>query len=270
MTLNVDEMIDNLILLSTYTSETVVNEMLDKKDEVLPGLVSMVADEEYWYDYNLYHWAPVCALHILSKINNAESREAIRTALLNYHEYTADWITDDASQMLAHMGVDAIEMLTSIIQDSEVDKFVRDTVARALIMIAKVHPESKDGIVQSIKDVARSEPDVETRSLIIDALLDLKDPDLYEYLRDAVETGFVDAMMYDVSTLDDVYDGNLPSSTAVQIDPLDIFAYRGNSSLWFYSSDPPFIISNAGRNDSCPCGSGKKFKKCCLKMMQRS
>ncbi|MGH9934851.1 MAG: SEC-C metal-binding domain-containing protein, partial [Blastocatellia bacterium] len=24
------------------------------------------------------------------------------------------------------------------------------------------------------------------------------------------------------------------------------------------------IISSIGRNDLCPCGSGKKYKKCCL------
>jgi uncharacterized protein YecA (UPF0149 family) len=23
-------------------------------------------------------------------------------------------------------------------------------------------------------------------------------------------------------------------------------------------------VMNIGRNDSCPCGSGKKYKKCCL------
>ena len=28
------------------------------------------------------------------------------------------------------------------------------------------------------------------------------------------------------------------------------------------------IIANIGRNDSCPCGSGRKFKKCCLRAAQ--
>jgi uncharacterized protein YecA (UPF0149 family) len=28
---------------------------------------------------------------------------------------------------------------------------------------------------------------------------------------------------------------------------------------------PPSGVSKAGRNDPCPCGSGKKFKKCCLR-----
>ena len=29
-------------------------------------------------------------------------------------------------------------------------------------------------------------------------------------------------------------------------------------------------MAKAGRNDNCPCGSGKKFKKCCANKQQRS
>lgn len=35
---------------------------------------------------------------------------------------------------------------------------------------------------------------------------------------------------------------------------------------WFYVDgeiSPPVKQGKAGRNDPCPCGSGKKFKKCC-------
>jgi uncharacterized protein YecA (UPF0149 family) len=26
--------------------------------------------------------------------------------------------------------------------------------------------------------------------------------------------------------------------------------------------------TDVGRNDPCPCGSGKKFKKCCMELLQ--
>jgi len=35
---------------------------------------------------------------------------------------------------------------------------------------------------------------------------------------------------------------------------------------WFYLNGdilPPVTAAKVGRNDPCPCGSGKKFKKCC-------
>jgi len=34
---------------------------------------------------------------------------------------------------------------------------------------------------------------------------------------------------------------------------------------WFYTGEAPKQNTNkAGRNDPCPCGSNKKYKKCCL------
>lgn len=38
-------------------------------------------------------------------------------------------------------------------------------------------------------------------------------------------------------------------------------------SMLQMSTQQPYIRENpkVGRNDSCPCGSGKKYKKCCGK-----
>jgi hypothetical protein len=50
----------------------------------------------------------------------------------------------------------------------------------------------------------------------------------------------------------------------------DIYKNDGTGPLCFkcarrYQSWPPRkIIPTPGRNTSCPCGSGKKYKKCCL------
>jgi yecA family protein len=50
----------------------------------------------------------------------------------------------------------------------------------------------------------------------------------------------------------------------------DDFPFTDEGSLGFYSDDfypeTPFIRDSpkVGRNDPCPCGSGKKYKKCCL------
>ena len=32
---------------------------------------------------------------------------------------------------------------------------------------------------------------------------------------------------------------------------------------------PRKLLPKIGRNESCPCGSGKKFKKCCIKNYDR-
>ncbi|OFX14285.1 MAG: hypothetical protein A2516_07940 [Alphaproteobacteria bacterium RIFOXYD12_FULL_60_8] len=45
--------------------------------------------------------------------------------------------------------------------------------------------------------------------------------------------------------------------------------FRRENGRWFYvdgqmnPKSPPVRVEKVGRNDPCPCGSGKKFKKCC-------
>ncbi len=34
---------------------------------------------------------------------------------------------------------------------------------------------------------------------------------------------------------------------------------------WAYIEEPIEVYKDTGRNDPCPCGSGKKFKKCCIR-----
>ena len=42
--------------------------------------------------------------------------------------------------------------------------------------------------------------------------------------------------------------------------------YNGDDYNTKYSKDEPYRAdAKIGRNDPCPCGSGKKYKKCCLK-----
>jgi preprotein translocase subunit SecA len=52
------------------------------------------------------------------------------------------------------------------------------------------------------------------------------------------------------------------NESAVRRDPVVVGAGRGVRSLTPGGGAPPADWENVGRNDPCPCGSGKKFKKC--------
>ncbi len=46
-------------------------------------------------------------------------------------------------------------------------------------------------------------------------------------------------------------------------------SFRREAGRWLYAGGkvsakpPPRQVTKIGRNDTCPCGSGKKYKKCC-------
>jgi preprotein translocase subunit SecA len=61
----------------------------------------------------------------------------------------------------------------------------------------------------------------------------------------------------------DIGPGEAPNAaTAVRSEPTVVGAGRGVRSLSGGGGPPDADWSNVGRNDPCPCGSGKKFKKC--------
>ena len=43
------------------------------------------------------------------------------------------------------------------------------------------------------------------------------------------------------------------------------YGYTNKDELSDSGNEPIRVEVKTGRNDPCPCGSGKKYKKCCLK-----
>jgi len=52
-----------------------------------------------------------------------------------------------------------------------------------------------------------------------------------------------------------------------EIDNLVMNTGPGNKQKWLYQT-PTVPLYNCGRNELCPCGSGKKYKKCCINKTQ--
>lgn len=54
----------------------------------------------------------------------------------------------------------------------------------------------------------------------------------------------------------------LRNMAAVGLNPTDVF--RADADALLDRERIARDVTSAGRNDSCPCGSGRKYKKCCL------
>ena len=253
-----------------YTDEKTVRGILEMGEESFHLLAQLATDDEYWNDLDDDSLVPICAIHILAKMKHYRAQLVINTAIIKHYEETGDWLTEDMPYVLAHMGVGAIPTLTALMRYDGADIFVRGGTAGALIMIAMDNPEVKSGIVASIKDAAQNEADIVTRTVLVNVLLDLKDPDLYGYLKDSLETGFILDDYFDLDYLDGAYAGTFNPSRGVPMDPLYIFSYSDENPYKYADGDRgsagPHTIPKVGRNERCPCGSGKKYKKCCLSM----
>jgi hypothetical protein len=247
---------------------------LEHKDS-FKYLAKIATYQEYWDDDSPHSpWAPICAIHLLAKIGDYKSQLAINSTLVQYHDDDGglgDFLMDNTPHILAHISNDATHLLALMLNDKTINEYVRNTAARSLVIIAAAHPESKPKVIQAIKNVAQKESNINTRTMLVDSLVDLKDPDLYSYLKDSITTGFITEDFFDLSWLDAIYaEKEYAQCDITPRNPLNIFSNHPTNIYQKTNNHIPPSVYNSksiGRNDKCPCGSGKKYKKCCMKIM---
>lgn len=271
----VESLVQRLAVRGPETDMETVRSIVARKEETLPHLVRVATEEKYWdTESRLFSvWAPICAMHVLSKIGGNEAASAVYSAMRIHYDDTGDWITEDMPYVLAAFGPGGFDTLASMVADSSLDEYVRDGAARALVIISGIYPEIKSRSVEVLKKAITDEGDESARSILADTLAEFKDSDTLPFLEDLFKKELIDTAYIDYETVLDIYAGKFDRlQRHIPRDPLDIFnPGPGN----FYRKNNPSPKSKGrnsgktkvGRNDPCPCGSGRKFKKCCLKMV---
>ncbi len=192
------------------------------------------------------------AVHLLAVLGHYRAQLAINSFLLEvYKDGDDDWVTEHLPRVLAHMGPGAVEALSGLVRHPKADTWARHAAGRALVSTALDHPEHKAGVIEAIKEAVAGEKDPEARTWLAECLLDLVDPDLYEYYENLLLTGTITSDVVSADNLEQIYAGELPPHDLKQEDPLELFE---ETRRW----------KNPSKSAPCPCGSGKKYKRCCM------
>lgn len=211
-----------------------------------------------------------------------------------------EWILGDGTTETSHRVMASVydgdlRPLIEIIVDAGADEYIRARMFAALAMLTLWERADRDEVVQFLRDCfAKLQPQGDCfvwdgwQTAIV--MLDLHD--LVPLVKQACERGFIDPSSTTLEEFEeDLASGDMAPRTAFQggkheytlfgdtatelegygfydwsaagddddLDPEDELALAG---LWQEPAVNPF--KDVGRNDPCPCGSGKKFKKCCL------
>jgi len=199
-----------------------------------------------------------------------------------------DAITETASQIMAAVFDGDPQPLYEIILDSQAHQFVRwsmcDTLALVALQDEFPRSEAARFLAACFTDLRPAES-----CCVWDgwqsAVAALGLADLRPQVKQAFERGWVDPTSMSFEDFEEDLNATLqsPNAPAWFLDrhrPLGDIVER--LSTWSFYSDndenetratghspwnPQQVFNpfkNVGRNDPCPCGSGKKFKKCCL------
>ncbi|HJT84895.1 MAG TPA: DUF1186 domain-containing protein [Nitrososphaeraceae archaeon] len=290
---NIIESINYLINFKNKTPLKIIQNILDKRENVLPYLINVLETDRYW---NL-PWIPICVIHILSVIGGNQALQSIVKTIKKHYNDTGDWLTEEMSSILAQFGPEAFDTIIEMIRDRHLNIWIREGAFRSLAMIAKNNQEITTKSIPILKEIIREEQNKENRTILLNEFIELKDKDSIPFVKSLFERKMINESDVTFDEYIQVLNGEFEYLKHTEIrNPLEIFGnskyYRDNEGTNYEEEEYTFLDSQddlnipefygetqeetedstshksrekkIGRNEMCPCGSGKKYKKCCM------
>lgn len=206
----------------------------------------------------------------------------------NASNYYGDGVLDKLPSIIVSVFDGDFVSLNKIIENKKLDWFIRERALNSYIYFYDYNMINKDDLIDYLRNLIK--------------LYDYKDDRIYDGILDVVINAHLFSMIDDVKLMfkNDVIDYQIRGGYDCFID--DIFNYNDTLDKCDMISNVEDVMSwwacfdkndyskrksigsvdkmvdkllneannnlisydKAGRNDPCPCGSGKKYKKCCL------
>ena len=205
-----------------------------------------------------------------------------------------DAVTEGTARVIAGVCDGDLQPIIEVIEDPDADEFVRAEMIKALALIARFHPQAGQGAVAylerffvtefekteflwgswafAVADLGLAQLETQVREAFEREWIspDEADFEIFQrelhaaiegtqspWIKDAPQNRLIDSAIDELSEWYSFSDEDL-EATAMQHDPAAVALMRALDAT--VSRATPKV----GRNDPCPCGSGKKYKKCCL------
>lgn len=211
-----------------------------------------------------------------------------------------DAVTSALARILARFAADRPQVVDTLIRDSDLNEYVRWEAAQCYVHFVRDGHLTRDEAVERLGQHLRwavGEKDVAVISCLISELAAFAPQEALADITQAYQLGLVDAFLIDLETVksrcaegEELVHEELARCPETGIKDTIEELRRWTSfrekpvarpsppkphldAPW--ATDKPVSVSvmsrgsRVGRNDPCPCGSGKKFKKCCRSRTQQ-
>ncbi len=226
-------------------------------EDHIPDLIRMAIDQDLHCSDNLEVWAPIHAWRILGQL---KAHDAIEPLINMFQDEDNDGVDQELPIVYEMIGPTAINALSDYLNKESYGIFSHNTAAHCLEKIGNKYPEAKNKCIKILTDkLDRFEKnDPCFNAFLIGYLIDLKALDSFQVIKKAFNTNCVDIVH--AGDLEDVeIELGLREQRSTPKPDYHTWATTQSKPI----SKPP-KPSKVGRNAPCPCGSGKKYKKCCL------
>ncbi len=271
-------------------------------DTVMDDLEKVLADAVDRYNYYLdehgyeaFQNFPLHAICLLGELKAEKSLPAVLHFLSQHedvlHFWLGDHLTETMWKPLYKLALNQAELLKNFCITPGVYSFAKTVASETLAQIALHHPERRNEISGIYKEILVAFDNAKIKDNLLDSeflglfigdILDCGFKELLPEIKSLYTKGHVS---YEASgPIEEVIDIlNQPPDPLYKREIVSIYdLYENIEKNWVQASDDwedewddwelgspeekksPITVIKTGRNDPCPCGSGKKFKKCCI------
>ncbi|QQK77311.1 DUF1186 domain-containing protein [Salicibibacter cibarius] len=274
-----------------------LQELIDGKEEAIPHLLDIM--EELRENPNAVLDAPTRFDHIYACYLLAQFRvkeffplwvDILRFPGRMPHDLFGDVITEDADRILASVYDGDIEVIKGLIEDAEVGEYVRSAAMRCLAVLVLNGELSREDVLDYFKTLMTTKLQTDNyyvNAAIVAASNALYPVEIYEEIEDLYKKGVVELGVINIDNVDQTLQESEEMhlkrqkqlTRALYIDDTVEELHRWASfeqpkrkirkerqtamPQLSMTTNPAKKVEKIGRNDPCPCGSGKKYKKCC-------
>lgn len=235
----------------------------------IPELIAVLTDEALHAGYEPVPFAPVHAWRILAELKAAQALPALVSLLRRIDDDEDHSIGNEFPSVFRKIGLESIDVLAPFAADEHNGIYARGCACQSLSEIATCHPEQRERCLEILTNILKvfEKNDEFLNAVIVSVLIDLDAAASIDVIRDAYAADCVDLDF--VGDLEDVeMDLRLRSKRSTA--PRGARFLRRLIDSDITEPTPRTVGVKIGRNDLCPCGSGKKYKKCCLDALRVS
>jgi len=244
--------------------------------------------------------AQFLAMFLLTELRATEALPAILEAVCLPGEQPFDLFGDAITSVLARippvLADDPLEVLDNLIANEEANEYVRWEAARSYLLLVRDGRISREEAVGRLADHLRvliDRADTPVTGYLVSVLVSLAPREALELIDEAYDRDLVDPWIVGQEEVkQSISEGESwmqkelsrcpPTGIDDTVAELETWAAFSEEQPALPTRNPPRSISRAaapasdkhspqaelpkrktGRNEPCPCGSGKKYKKCC-------
>ncbi|HYC46755.1 MAG TPA: SEC-C metal-binding domain-containing protein [Burkholderiales bacterium] len=266
----------------------VIDECARRGDEILDLVDDMLRKDYYWTDDvgEGESWLPLHAAMILGLMSSERAGDLLVELLRHtgvVETNALEWIEGGWPALFRNKPETVLVQLRRVAEDRSLDASVRAHAADSVLAYCEQASDDRrldEALAWASRIAFAADEDPDTRGLLGCTLLEFARPEHRAHLESLTELRLGANPWFDMSGVEDAYaTGGEPREWDRFADPWQFYSVESileRQRRWLeeaaaelnrYGEEPGETYvreePKIGRNDPCPCGSGKKYKKCC-------